>query len=199
MSIDIPYLSYDKIAIAAANCLARFHPDDTVPVPIEDIIDVGYGLEPVLTPNLEARFSTVAFLTHDLKEIRVDDFVYRKQSYRLRFSYAHELGHLILHQGVYEQLVFKTPGEWKMAMESLGDANYRRLEWQADAFAGLVLVPPQPFRQKFVEIAATLAKVKKSFNDLPKDAQDYSVMGLARIFGVATGTIWFRLKDEGLI
>ncbi|HVT88610.1 MAG TPA: ImmA/IrrE family metallo-endopeptidase [Tepidisphaeraceae bacterium] len=116
MPIFIPPLTYQQIADAAAKCLGDTHKDGTIPVPIEDIIDVGFGIDLVPTSNLETRFSAVAFITHDLREIRVDDFVFRKQPYRLRFSLAHELGHLILHPNVYKQMAFTTPNQWKQAM-----------------------------------------------------------------------------------
>ena len=199
MSIFIPPLTYQQIADAAAKCLEVTHKDGTIPVPIEDIIDVGYGVDLVPTPNLESRFLAVAFITHDLKEIRVDDFVYRKQPYRLRFSLAHELGHLILHQSVYEQMAFRTPVEWKQAMTDLGRASYNRLEDQADRFAGLLLIPPPQFRREFGRVTTALAQAKKTFTELPDEAQDYAVKGLARTFDVSSGAIWYRLRDERLI
>ncbi len=94
MPIYVPPLTYQQVAVAAARCLTENRWNGSIPVSIEDIVDVGYRLDLVPTPNLEAEFSTVAFITHDLKEIRVDDFVFRRQPYRLRFSLAHELGHL---------------------------------------------------------------------------------------------------------
>ena len=199
MPIHIPPLTFQQIADAATKCLADHKWDGNIPVSIEDIVDVGYGLDLVPTPNLESRFSTVAFITHDLKEIRVDDFVFRKQPYRLRFSLAHELGHLILHQVVYEQLAFKTPDEWKQSMDALGKANYNSLERQADTFGRLLLVPPTVFRLKFDEVATALAKAGTSLKQLPEDSQDYAVKGLARIFDVSAGAIWYRLRDEKLI
>ncbi len=199
MPIYIPQLTYKQIEDAAAKCLAETHPDGTIPVPIEDIIDVGFGIDLVPTPKLEERFLAVAFITHDLKEIRVDDFVYRKQPYRLRFSLAHELGHLILHEAIYKQMAFKTPDEWKQAMTDLGSANYNRLEDQVDRFAGLLLCPPAQFRDHFAKVTGALAQAGKTFRDIPQEAQDYAVKGLARTFDVSSGTIWYRLRDEHLI
>jgi hypothetical protein len=199
MPIHIPPLTYQQIAGAAAPCLNDHGWTGAVPVSIEDIVDVGYALDLVPTPDLEIRFSTVAFITHDLTEIRVDDFVFRKQPYRLRFSLAHELGHLVLHQNFYQQLAFTTPAEWKQAMESLGRADYNRLEDQADIFAGLLLIPPRQFVAKFNEIATALAGQGMTFQKLVKESQDYTVKGRARTFDVSMGAIWFRLRDENLI
>lgn len=199
MPVYVPNLSDAQIADAAASCLARAHPDGSIPVPIEDIIDVGYRIDLVPLPYLEERFGTIAFITRDLKEIRVDDYTYRHQPYRLRFSLAHELAHLILHPTVYQALVFASPAEWKAAMASIPTADYRRMEDQADQFAGMLIVPRAQFRQSFQQIAAALSRSNTSFRELPKNSQDYAVRGLAKQFGVSSGTIWFRLRDEGLI
>ena len=199
MPIEIPILTPRQIEAAALKCLAETHPDGTIPVPIEEIVDVGYRIDLVPTANLEANFLTVAFITHDLTEIRVDDFVYRKQPYRLRFSLAHELGHLILHRSVYKQLNFTTPDGWKMAMDALGQSSYQRLESQADRFAGVLLIPPNHLRNQFSRITTALSQAGKVFKYLTDDAQNYAVMGLAKTFNVSTGAIWFRLRDGGLI
>jgi hypothetical protein len=199
MPIFIPPLTYQQIAEAAERCLAQTHPASTIPVPIEDMIDVGYRIDLVPTPNLEARFSTVAYITRDLREIRVDDFVFNRQPYRLRFSIAHELGHLVLHRNIYTQMTFTTPDEWKTAMESLGQAEYKRLESQADRFAGLLLVPPAQFRDQFEQVTIALAQARTTFKNLSEQSQDYAVKALAKTFDVSSGAIWFRLRDERLI
>lgn len=199
MPIFIPPLTHQHIAGAAAKCLADVQWNGVIPVPIEDIIDVGFGIDLVPTSNLETRFSAVAFITHDLREIRVDDFVFRQQPYRLRFSLAHELGHLILHQNVYKQMAFTSPDEWKQAMADLGQANYNRLENQADKFAGFLLIPPAQFRGEFTKVTQALAQIGATFKALQEEAQDYTVKGLARTFDVSSGAIWYRLRDEQLI
>lgn len=199
MPIHVPDLSDVLIAYVAAECLAQTHPDGSIPIPIEDIIDVGYRLDLVPTPNLETLFGTTAFITQDLREIRVDDYTYRRQSYRLRFSLAHELAHLILHTTVYRALAFTTPAEWKIALGSIVPADYKRMEDQADQLAGLILVPTLQFRRIFQEVATALAQANTSFGQLSKQSQDYAVKRLANTFGVSTGIIWFRLRDEHFI
>ncbi len=84
-------------------------------------------------------------------------------------------------------------------MQSLEPPDYDRLEDQADTFAGLLLIPPDPFIAKFTEIASALAGKGTTFQKLTKESQDYAVKGLARTFDVSMGAIWFRLRDENLI
>jgi hypothetical protein len=199
MANYVPILSYEKIVEEARKCLEHAHPSGHIPVPIEDIIDVGFGIDIVPTPNLETHFETIAFITKDLREIRVDDYVFRRQPSRLRFSLAHELAHVVLHESVYNSLFFTTPAEWKTAFGLMNSSDYKRMELQADSFAGLILVPPAQFREQFRKINITLEEHKTSFKQLSQDSQSYAVNSLARIFSVSTGTIWFRLRAENFM
>ncbi len=52
---------------------------------------------------------------------------------RARFTAAHELGHYVLHNQV------------SFARSSAGQPIYRDAEWQADVFAGALLMPPKCF------------------------------------------------------
>jgi len=60
---------------------------------------------------------------------------------RYRFTLAHEIGHAIMHKGVYGKREFNTTTEWKKFMEDFPEKEWSLLEWQANEFAGLVLVP----------------------------------------------------------
>lgn len=195
MAIYVPPLTPDEIAQAAAKCLQDHHPDGSIPVPVEDIIDLGFKIDVVSATGLEERFGIDAFITGNLKEIHVEDMVYRTQSYRLRFSLAHELGHLILHPAIYRQLAFKTKEEWWAAMSELGKTKYDLLEGQAHAFGRRLVCPTNQLVGWFRKIEEALGAVGKTF----KDAEDYAVKSLAKEFDVSRGTIWYRLRDENLI
>ncbi len=52
MPIEIPDLSFRAIAVASEKCLYDHHPTKEVPVPIEDIVDVGYRIDLVEEPEL---------------------------------------------------------------------------------------------------------------------------------------------------
>ena len=52
MAIVAPYLPYDKLRRSADEFLARYHPDGTMPVPIENIIEYKFGLDIVPVPGL---------------------------------------------------------------------------------------------------------------------------------------------------
>ena len=61
---------YGDLRRYAEKFLAQYHPGRKVPVPIEEIIDVRLGIDIVPMPGL-GNFDTVAYLSPDLAEIRV--------------------------------------------------------------------------------------------------------------------------------
>src|SRR3989442_321099 len=124
MPVKAPFYSYEAIVAAADECRRKHDPQAAIPVPIEDIVDRGFRIDIVPEYGMEDRFQAVAFLTRDLKEIRVDRRVFERQPGRLRFSLAHELAHLILHADVYGQLAFNTTAEWKAAMTGIPEKEY---------------------------------------------------------------------------
>jgi len=59
-------------------------------------------------PGLHALIETDGFITSDLREIFVDEFVYQSRLGRYRFTLAHELGHSVLHRDVFRKEAFGT-------------------------------------------------------------------------------------------
>ncbi|MDD4788923.1 MAG: hypothetical protein PHO07_17265, partial [Pirellulales bacterium] len=93
MAFKAPYIPKDELRRRAGELLQDHNPAGTIPVPIEFIVESAFGMDIVPMPGLEAGFDTVAFLTKDLREIRVDEYVYFNRLNRYRFSLAHELAH----------------------------------------------------------------------------------------------------------
>lgn len=100
MTFRTPFFRYENLRQHAEDFLSEHHPGRQIPVPIEQIIEFRFGIDIVPMPGL-SNFDTVAYISHDLTEIRVDDFVYHHRPNRYRFSLAHELGHRVLHADVY--------------------------------------------------------------------------------------------------
>jgi len=111
--IAAPRLSYEEVRSGAEAFLRQYHPDRTLPVPIEEIVESQLKLDIVPAPNLHQLLEIDGFLTGNLKEIWVDDSVYRSRPGRYRFTLAHEVGHLILHGDVYRTRPFKSIEGWK--------------------------------------------------------------------------------------
>jgi hypothetical protein len=139
--IKAPHYSYEDLRRQADGFLNEYHPAGTVPVPIEEIIEFQFRIDIVPTPGLHQLLETDGFVTSDLREIWVDEFVYDSRPGRYRFTLAHEIGHVVLHEAILQAHSFSTIDEWKAFVNSIPDKEHGWLEYQAYAFAGLIFVP----------------------------------------------------------
>ena len=74
--ISAPYHSYEDFRRRADEFLAKYHPAATMPDPIEEIIEFQLGMDIVPLQGLHGLIETDGFVTSDLREIHVDEFVY---------------------------------------------------------------------------------------------------------------------------
>jgi Zn-dependent peptidase ImmA (M78 family) len=103
---------------------------------------------------------------------------------RQRFSIAHEIGHLVMHQGsvFVDQIVrFNRDGKSSLAIDPE--------EIQANRFAAALLMP---------EMLVTVA-VKKRLNKKPNVSPGILISELATEFEVSTQAMEFRLINLGII
>src|SRR5207302_741482 len=140
-------------------------------------------------------------LLGDLKTIVVDRdaFMDRRAENRLRFSVAHELGHLVLHSDVYGTLQHGSVEDWMDFLTAIPEAEYNWLESHAYEFAGRLLVPPDTLCGAFKD-AVQLAE-KAGFAEW--DATGETALGfvanhIRRSFGVSAEVIAKRLRVEKL-
>jgi len=149
----VPHLSYDQLRRHAEAFLAKYHPSQQIPVPIERIIEFQLHLDIVPLPGLEEAFEIVGFTASSLDEISVDQYVCEHQPGRYRFTLAHEVGHVVLHAGLFKEHRFRGVDEWKRFVRAFPDLELNRLEWQAHSFAGLVLVPSDALQRELKSAA----------------------------------------------
>lgn len=195
----VPFLSYADIVRPAGEVYREDNQRDTIPVDIEAIIDVGYRIDIYPSQGLMDRFQIDAYISHDLTEIHVDKGIYEQHPpNRYRFSLAHEFAHLILHAEIYRSMNIETPQGWKESMRALAADDYDWLEWNANAFAGLLLVPPHHLG---VEAGALRSQIKAAGVDpdrMEEPSFDRVLRHLGRKFAVSRGVIASRLKKDGL-
>jgi hypothetical protein len=152
--INVPRLGYDDLRRHADGFLDEYHPSMVFPVPIEEIVDFQFGMHIYPVGGLHLHYNIDSFLSRNLQEIGVDEAVYYSRLGRYRVSLAHELGHRILHPDVFTQMKFDTVFKWKEAMtDSMSEEDYGHMEFQAESFAGLVLVPTSELHAEFVKVA----------------------------------------------
>ena len=180
----------------------RYWSAGKLPVDVEAIVEFKLKLDIAPEHNLMQKTDMEAYLRSDLTGIVVDHDHYMDEKFanRMRFSFAHELGHLFLHKDFYARVVFESAEEWKEILLSLPDTDYRYFEYQANEFAGRLLVP----REDLIHETDNAVAVLKRNNMLEYVKSDpYAVLSgittrIARIFGVSSDVIERRVDREKL-
>lgn len=196
--LPIEFLSYDDVRERAAAFLARYHASANIPVPIEDIIDLHFEIDIVPLPGLLGVLDTDAFLTSDMTTIYVDEYVYQSIPNRYRFTLAHEVAHAVLHQKVYHQLSFDDLESYRRTYEAISDEDHGWLEFQANAFAGLVLVPPEHLAKQFDHAVKEAARSNVSLADASEAGREIVARSLARPFEVSPEVMERRIEKDGV-
>lgn len=130
-----------------------------IPVDIERIADVRLALDIVPVPGLRRDRDIEAYLSADRKTIYVDENAGSGPVLsRYRFTIAHEIGHWYLHQDLYEAAV-GADCDFADFIYAIPEKDWSWYEWQARAFAGLVLVPRDPLA---LEVQAAVSHAKAS-------------------------------------
>ena len=197
-----PYIPKELIWQEAENFRAEFWPEDSLPVDIEAIVEKRLKLNIQPEHDLLSELDIDAYLRVDFTGIIVDYNCYMKEKFinRLRFSFAHELGYLFLHKDIYASFSISDSLAWKGFMENIPDREYGFFEYQANEFAGRVLVP----RERLVlELKNCLKKVQE-VGLLALVATDPGAVlssvspTLCKPFGVSDQVIERRVEREGL-
>lgn len=195
----------EQINAEAESFLTAYHPSKSIPIPIEEIIDLQLQIDIIQIPSLKDAFAEVgldidAFISSDFASISVDKFIQEKRNNRYRFSLAHEIGHMFLHGYLYKKFEFKTIDEWTVAIGQMPFQDQEIVEWQADEFAGLVLVPRGVLRDEFKKaLKETEDRVKIYYKDRPELVTDILVRSLAAKFVVSENVMRIRFGRDGLL
>jgi hypothetical protein len=199
LGFEPPVLSYDQLRECAEGFLADHHGNGSVPTPIEEIVEFDFGMELIPIPGLQAEVAVDAFLASDLESITVDEEVMMRFGARYRFSLAHELGHHWIHDDLYQSVNILTVADWKAVQEQIGD-QYFFFEYQANSFAGLILVPPPSLRARFTRRVEEARERGIGASDLLRyPLRQRLVEGLAGEFEVSDLTLTIRLERDGLL
>ena len=105
---------------------------------------------------------------------------------RYRFSLAHELGHIVLHQEVLASVSFATAAQWKSAILAMSEAHRERVEFQAYDFAGLLLVPRTQLKEHLAQAIQLATGAGFSLRKESDVAKEYVSTWLGRVFEVSS-------------
>jgi len=195
-----PYITQEAAWAAADQIRALHWPSGDLPVEVEEILGkVGLRLE--LIGSLKKDLDVDAWLKGDLTRIIVDleDYMDDRMQNRMRFSIAHELGHFILHRGLYEKIEIASLEDWIEFVQVVPEEEYSFMELHAYEFAGRLLVPPERLKQEFL---GAVKKAKQAgFKDWDQSgdaAREHIASSICRIFGVSSLVIEKRIIRERL-
>lgn len=199
--IEPPRLRWNFIRQKAEEFRNSFvNPVDKIPVPIIEILELDLNIKPIPKKGLMERIDIDGFLTKDLKHICVDNGIYMdpRRENRLRFTYAHEAGHLILHEKEIKQTDFRTPEDWIRFREDFLEDDLNWFESQAYEFAGRLLVP----KERLIEEIKKLKDKIKEFKSLAGNEKERLIDAISGVicnkFKVSRGVIQRRIRIEKL-
>ncbi len=202
---EIIWKTTDQIDSDAQSFLDTYHPSRAIPIPIESIIDNNLHIDIIPIEGLKDVFSATeldidAFISSDFSSITVDKYVYDKCSTRYRFTLAHEIGHYVLHAYLYSLFEFDSIDAWKTLRDALPERLVDIVEWQANEFAGLLLVPRQGLREAFEEaVDETKSILGAKYKNNVDVVSDLTVIPLAKRYAVSEDAMRIRLQRESLI
>ena len=191
---------------AIADAFRRKHVaagEQTPPIDPLLIAEVRLRLDPIALPGLFKDLGIDAAILPDLTGLYVDEDAYIAWEAerppwverRLRFSIAHELGHLELHGDVIRKCRFGSLAEFKQW--ALNGGAHSSAEYQANEFAGRLLVPADLLQDAFLEYAKRAEAFDPQWRAIP-GLRQRAAEQMAPRFGVNWEVISKRLHKEGL-
>ncbi len=196
------YLTLSQIRTISDNFRKQYWNENILPIDMERIIEQRLKLNIIPEHGIRRLTKTDAYLQSDLTAIVVDFKQYMDEqdrySNRLRFSFAHEVGHYILHRSIYDKFKLDTLEDYFLFIENIPEEEYEAFEWQANEFAGSLLVP----RMRLIEEVKNIYEIIKQRNLLeylemnPMDVLARVSHKLCKPFGVSTDVIERRVSVE---
>jgi Zn-dependent peptidase ImmA (M78 family) len=196
-----PRLTWPQVREKAEEFRSAFvNPVELLPVPIIEILEFKLKLTPIPVFQLLEEIDIDGFLTKDLQSICIDQDIYenpRKEN-RLRFTFAHEVGHLVLHKKEIQMCRFRTPDAWMRFREDLEEDDLMWFEQQAYEFAGRLLVPRGPLIAEIQRLAPKIQEYKKRGGSDEEQIIQAISRSVCRMFAVSADVIARRIKSERL-
>ena len=187
------------IRLAAEGFLKEHHAALSIPVPIEKILEIKLGVEVRPLPGLYKIYARNGILLSSGRVIAVDNDDFESNQTRLRFTLAHELGHILLHKDHIDSVSLDDVAQaWKqyngIAAETLGD-----MERDASYFAGHILVPQARLIGELGKARQRLLNVHGlDITGKGRDVRDVVAKAIADAFDVSPNVVSRRLEEEGL-
>jgi len=201
----VPYIKKSDIFNLAEEFILETHPRKNIPVPIERIIEC-MGIDIVPIPQLKKNYYLDGCASADGKHIYVDEYVADNYESRYRFTLAHELGHVVLHcilmRDIHSSIA--SINSYFEFLNNLTEKSKFCFEWQANNFAGCVLIPFEQLQSEYENnIPEVRGLIKKAVSqgvplrDALAYACDHLAEQLAKPFEVSFHTMRIQLEFIG--
>jgi len=196
MTFRAPYLTHPEIWEKADAFRDQWWRDGGIPVDILAVAEFDLGLEIRPVEGLKSKHDIDALVVANWTTLIIDRAQYMSERIesRMRFSIAHEIGHIVLHKEIVQ--VPETEDGLCNYIESIPEKQYAYLEFHANEFAGRLLVPS-------TELNALIDEQRAKVNAMPKTQQnlawDYALEAIAKRFNVSTAVIDRRIISEKII
>ncbi len=194
-----PHLKWSFIQEKAEEFRRKYvNPIDLVPVPIIKIVEVDLGIQPIPEVDLLSKIDIDGFLTRDLKHICIDQNIYMDDRYinRLNFTYAHEVGHLVLHEAQIKLCDFRTPDDWIYFHQDFREDDLLWFENQAREFAGRLLVPRERLLEEVLKRREKIIEYRSQVNNEETEVIEAVSRGICKAFEVSYQVIQKRIRIE---
>jgi Zn-dependent peptidase ImmA (M78 family) len=174
-----------------------------LPVDVFTVAELDLRLDIIPFDDLFAKYGLDAMLLQDFTGIYIDAETYQylehgpvwKQK-RLRFTFAHELGHYVLHRAEAKQQHFPDFAAFFCWMQA-DTPTRRRIEYEANRFAGRLLVPLDRLTADFADFRVKAA----AFDPNWQTRQDFRRAFAERLsdrYGVNAQVIETSLDQENI-
>jgi len=192
-----PFISKEELWNRAEDVRTTYLQDNNLPIDSELICErAGLIIDPKDLPVL---FDSCIIISRNMLYIQLKRYMDDRFENHLRLTFAHELGHFILHRPLLEELDMQTIDDYIGFFDTEKDETYSRFEYQADEFAGRLLVPTGQLQKRLEELINTLQPDQRSLVASNMECfKDITSEKICREFGVSKAVIAIRLEREGL-
>lgn len=175
----------------------------SLPIDVFTVAELDLKLDIIPFDDLFAKYEMDAMLLQNFSGIYVDAEAYQyledgpvwKQK-RLRFTFAHELGHFVLHKAEAAKHNFSDFLAFPRWLHGDSPARYR-IEQEANEFAGRLLVPLGRIQDDFEKFSQQATQISAQWRTLP-DMRHAFADRLSGKYGVNAHVIEVRLDRESI-
>jgi len=195
--VGVPHWSYGELRTSAERFVLDHALDQEIPIPITEIVELDLKIEVIPTSGMRRQTGIDAATLSNFQQVLVDFDNYLADTHRYRFSLAHELGHIVLHHDLLPHAFSDYP-TFESFMADLSEADTHWLDWHADCFAGVILMPTEHLNREFARAVEEAEHHGLSAKSRWDTVRSYVYSSLARKFNVSPQAMQTRAYYQKL-